>query len=150
MRKLLLIALLMASWVNAQSDIIRVDGVDYMVLIGAEENDPTISHVWGKDVPMRITHRTPTSIWVDTDIPGTVDNFRATFPSGVSRGPNEIPQLRVYVGGGSPTTVDANQGIVYIPIAPNAGHVTASWWWPNEGAPRYPRRIGREYHLERN
>ena len=133
---------------KAQTDIIRINEVDYMVLVGTEENEPTISHVWGKDVPMRITHRTPTSIWIQTDIPGTLRDFRSTFPSGQVRGPNEVPELRAYVGGGSPTVIRANQGIVYLPIESNARSVTMRWWWPNEGAPDYPRSIGREYNIE--
>ena len=140
MKKLLLIALLMASWVNAQSDIIRVNDVEYVVVMGTEENEPTISHVWGKNIPARITSVGNGYIFIDKghdrDWANNMlhDDHRRPFTA--SR--TELPVLWYYVDGGNLQTLvggmdDTGNTNVYVPMNGTNGNQTfwGKWYWPN-------------------
>ena len=144
MRKLLLIALLMASWVNAQT--ITIQGVEYQIPAG-----DAFSQVWGTNIPFNIMEWDKDYILVDTRY--NREALNRVQRQGVGADPNQMPQLRYYVNGGIQRQGDANGRSILIPYTSTDMHMSLRWYWPNagrEGTADQPVQIGPEYWVQRN
>ena len=141
MRKLLLIALLMASWVNAQDTL--EDQTNGRTMYEIVVEDDMINYPFGKDFPGKITVVGNGFIFLDTTIPYGFDEIRP-----VGSHPQEVPQLWYYDGGGTLHTVLANTGIVYIPTSNTS--FWAQWHWRRLGVDGNEVAFGPIFFSENN
>ena len=149
MRKLLLFAILISTWVSAQNTIM-VLGTEYQI----PEGD-TISQVWGVDVPFRITTLVKEHILIDTRF--NREALNRVQRQGLGADPNQLPELRYYVNGGNQLRGTATSHSILIPYTNSDMHMSLRWYWPNRGrivdgvqTADQPEQIGPEYWVQRN
>ena len=158
---LLIFAIMCAGTCVAQTDVIRINDVMYSVVAGTTENEPTISQVWGKNIPMRITTVHNNHIFISTAF--NRHDINQIRRQGQYADRNQVPQLRYYIDGGNQQQLNAGPDStgntnVYVPLNGHNGNrvFSAQWYWPNLGgtdiytgerAPDLPETIGPEYFL---
>ena len=123
MRKLLLIALLVASWVNAQ-DTIMIESTRTTYQVVVEDN--MINYPMGKDFPGKVYIVGNGYVFMDTVVPTDFyENNRR--PVGVH--PDATPRFRYFDRNGQARFLEVNQqngDQFYLPIGPN---FNGQWEW---------------------